>query len=378
MGRRVAVPQFQNHLRAGRVARGLSQGRLSQSSGLSRQAISAIESGRYVPNTTVALRLAQTLGCHVEEIFVLPQAVRERPAQLVGEPVAGEERLAVARVNDRLVAHPLVRARAFQDGFTPANGLATKKAGQVRLLIPDEQVERTALLLGCDPSLKILTTHVERHTADVRLTWLQASSQAALDAIAAGEAHIAGSHLPDRAGGDFNVAQARQALANSGGLMVTYANWEQGFIVSPGNPKRLRAVTDLARPDVQLVNREAGSGSRALLDELLSRSSMPPFAISGYSDRTVTSHLAVARTVGSGAADVGIGLCAVAQACGLDFVPLAEVRFDFVIPREHLEHPTVAVLLEVLQSQALRAELATLPGYSVGRMGTALELPAAA
>jgi molybdate-binding protein len=186
------------------------------------------------------------------------------------------------------------------------------------------------------------------------------------------------SHLPDRASGDFNVAQARRVLARTGGLVVTYASWEQGFVVPPGNPKGLRGVADLARPEVRLVNRELGSGSRALIDELLAGARVPPSALSGY-DRVVTSHLAVARAVGSGAADVGIGLRALAHACGLDFVPLADVRFDLVIPRDHLEHPAVAVLLEVLQSRALRTELAALPGYSVGRMGTALaDLPSAA
>jgi molybdate-binding protein len=105
---------------------------------------------------------------------------------------------------------------------------------------------------------------------------------------------------------------------------------------------------------------------------------VPPTAVRGY-DRIVASHFEVACTVASGGADAGIALAAAAEAYGLEFVPLAEARFDVVVPADHLDHPAVALFLEALQTRALREELRLLPGYDVDEMGTVrAEIPAAA
>jgi molybdate-binding protein len=77
--------------------------------------------------------------------------------------------------------------------------------------------------------------------------------------------------------------------------------------------------------------------------------------------------------VASGGADAGIAIEAAADVYGLDFIPLAEVRFDFVIPADHLEHPAVALLLDALQTRALRDELRALPGYDVDEIGSIRE-----
>jgi putative molybdopterin biosynthesis protein len=151
-------------------------------------------------------------------------------------------------------------------------------------------------------------------------------------------------------------------------LVVEFARWEQGFAVGAGNPREVRTMADLTRTDVRLVNRELGSGSRALLDLLLEHAHIPWEAVTGY-ERVASSHLAAAAAVASGGADVAVTLRASAQAYGLDFVPLDEVRFDLVLPRRVLAHPTVATLLEQLQSRALRTEIGALPGYDVSGMG---------
>jgi molybdate-binding protein len=236
-------------------------------------------------------------------------------------------------------------------------------------LTSPDRLEQTAVLLGCDPSLGILCAHLAAQSAESRLLWLSASSQAALDAVTTGEAHLAGTHLRDPDSPTFNLFHARRALAQSGGLVVEFARWEEGLVVLPGNPKGLATVADLTRPDVRIVNREVGSGSRALLDELLEHAGIPGERLAGYT-RVVGSHMAAAAAVASGGADTAIALRAAALALGLDFVPLDEMRFDFVIPGPHREHRTIARLLDVLQSARLRAELGALPGYDVAGMGT--------
>jgi putative molybdopterin biosynthesis protein len=158
-------------------------------------------------------------------------------------------------------------------------------------------------------------------------------------------------------------------LSPGGGIVVTYAAWQQGFIVANGNPHGIRQMEDLAQPRLRFINREPGAGSRKLADQLLREAGLPAASVPGYETQS-PSHTAVARAVAAGLADAGIGLELVADAFGLGFVPLAEVRFDLVIPAAHVAHPTVQVMLDVLQSRGLRSDLGALPGYDVGRTGT--------
>jgi putative molybdopterin biosynthesis protein len=373
MGRRVAQVSIESRVRRARCAAGLSQQQLAARVGVSRQAIVAIEANQYVPNTAVALRLAQALGCRVEDLFSLGDSFPAGVVRIVGADV-GARRAVVVRVRGRWIAHPLSAGRALQQGFVGADGLiegGSPREQNTRFIEAPERLERTALLLGCDPSLGALAAHVAAQHAEARLRWLPAASETALAAIRDGEAHVAGSHLPDASTGGYNVSQARAAFAGGGGIVVAYARWEHGLIVARGNPKAIRSVEDLVCPDVRIMNRELGAGSRALLDELLQRAHIPSSAVAGY-DQIGSSHLAVAYAVAHGACDAGITLRAVAESLDLDFVPLTEARFDLCIPSDHLDHPAVALLLDVLQSRRLRAEVGAVAGYDVAQMGTTL------
>ena len=153
---------------------------------------------------------------------------------------------------------------------------------------------------------------------------------------------------------------------------MTFAVWEQGLLVAPGNPRGIRRAGDLARPDIRLVNREAGSGARALLDAELARAGLTPADARGY-EAAVGSHLAVAEAIAAGLADAGVGIRAAAQALGLGFVALAEERYDLVIPRAFSEQPPVQALLDTLRSPLFRLEVEALGGYDVSRMGDVVE-----
>lgn len=379
MGRRLPAASLNNGVRLARLALGLSQGELARRTGLSRQAISSIESGQYVPNTVAALALARALHCTVEQLFSLPEPATGPAIELASGPNVQSRRLAVARVGGRWIGYPLAGGRELQQGFVGADVLLPPDGSwqDAHYLTPPSRLEKTAVLLGCDPSLGILSAHLSVHDSDARLLWLTASSQAALDAVVRGEAHLAGTHLRDPDSPTYNLFHARRALAQTGGLVIEFARWEEGLLVLPGNPKGITGIADLARSDVRFVNREPGSGSRALLDDLLQHAGIPVESVSGY-DRLVYSHMAAAAAVASGGADTAIALRATALALGLDFIPLDEMRFDLVVPRNHLDHPTVARLLDLLQSASIRAELSALPGYDVHHIGSTLATVAAA
>jgi putative molybdopterin biosynthesis protein len=377
MAMKAGVPQVCCRVMQYRDAKAMTQAALARACGLTRQAISAIEAGTYFPNSIAALRIARALGCKVEDLFVLSGEEPVSRVHIIERPNEKVDRIRVAKVGARLVGYPLTAGRNLAEGFAPADGMLSGPPGrsQARILSSKDQLERTALLVGCDPGLGILSAHIERRNRNVRLLWLSASSQAALNAVRKGEAHMAGTHLPDLGDPERCVKLARRAVGKRGGRVVSFARWEQGLMVAAGNPKHIRSCADLARRDVRLINREPGSGSRDLLDEWLRRERVAPRKVSGY-ERITHGHFSVAHAVRFGGADVGVGLHAAAHACGLDFIPLADVRFDFVIPRDFLDHPAVAVLLELLQSRALREEIGALPGYDVSCMGaTVADLP---
>src|SRR5690606_42134108 len=142
VGRRVAVERVESQVRERRIAAGLSQQALAARAGLTRQAVSAIEAGRYLPNTAVALRLARALGCPVEELFRLPDVPPRVRADLVGDVSAGDRRVQVARVGGRLLGRPLAGGRG---PLTPADGLLVAATPGGRRATVDPLVEPEAI-----------------------------------------------------------------------------------------------------------------------------------------------------------------------------------------------------------------------------------------
>lgn len=365
------VAATRNRLRELRADRGLSQQDLAMRCGLTRQSIGAIESGRYVPNTGVALALARCLGCRVEDVFSLSDCEPAASVRLAAPASGRSRRLLVASVGGRIVGHALDAEHELQSGFFSADGVLDRADARsdARLLAPRHDLDRTALVLGCDPGLGILRAHVERRNRDVRLHCLPASSRAALDRLRQGLAHASGTHLRDPATGLHNRRQAERALAATGGVLVRFASWEQGLAVVAGNPKRIRDIADLTRKDVRFVNRDPGSGARALVDDLLEGAGIQNRLVHGY-ERHVGTHVAAAACVANGGADAALTVRATAVAFGLGFVPLAAAEFDLAIPSVHADHPAVATLLDVLSSGAFRADLGALEGYDLSATGT--------
>jgi putative molybdopterin biosynthesis protein len=143
---------------------------------------------------------------------------------------------------------------------------------------------------------------------------------------------------------------------------------EQGWIVPAGNPQGLQSWQDAARPDVQIVNRQRGAGTRVLLDYELGKLGITPEQVKGY-DREEYTHLAVAAAIASGTADAGLGIRAAARALNLDFVPLTHEQYDLVIPQAHYESQQLQPLLNLLHDEKFRTAVAALPGYDIQPMG---------
>jgi molybdate-binding protein/DNA-binding XRE family transcriptional regulator len=366
-------------IRRARIKRGLGQAELAQRAGISRQALSAIESGTYQPGVSVALALARELGESVETLFGASEAPAHLEAAWMGDEVAAAANarnaahapgvaIALGRVGGRLVAIPQP---------PPALRLATaagvlerteKHRAWVASFRTAAEIDSTLLVAGCDPAVTILADWLGRRRPGAALAPLTRASRAALDALIEGRVHAAGVHLCDRAGGDYNLGAVRQALGRRRALMINFARWELGLGVRRGNPMAIRGISDLARPDVRMANRESGSGARLVLDQTLADLKIAPRRVGGY-EREYAGHLEVAAAIAAGEADTGLTLRLAAEAWGLDFVAVREERYDLVILERDLEAAPVRAMTEALNSSGFASELAALSGYDTAATG---------
>ncbi|MQA92697.1 MAG: helix-turn-helix domain-containing protein [Gemmatimonas sp.] len=356
-----------NQLAAERAKRGWTQAQAAAFGGISRQSYSAIETGDAVPSTEIALRLAEGFGKRVEELFQLPEspALRVRVRAASGGGRVGQ-RVRLVRVGGDEVAYGVGEG---ERQLRPADGVVSRLFGggevEVRLL-PERPDEAVLAVVGCDPAFGLVAEAMKRERR-VEVAWSQLGSRSALEAVARSEAHVAGTHLRDPSGGGQNTRWIREILPFPCSR-VTFATWEQGIMVGAGNPLAVGGVEDLTNPAVRFLNREPGSGSRALLDDRLERAGIAVEQIGGY--RTgARGHMAVAEAIASGLADAGIGIQAAGVAYGLDVIPLETERYELVIPDHYLDLPAVQVLLEILARPGLRAQVEALGGYDASGMG---------
>ena len=364
---------LRNQLKAIRARLGLSQQELALTAGVARQTIGGIENGDYAPSAAVALRLAKALGCRMEEVFWLEEesAVLEAVPAL---PFPPDEttRLTLAKIGERWMAYPLRGASAFRSEMVPADGVGTVNTenGKVaaRLLDDPETLGRAAVLAGCAPALSLWARSAEQWQPGLRVHWIHANSTAALASLASGAVHGAGLHLYDAATGESNVPFARKALSGRRAVLVNLGVWDEGFVVASGNPKGLRGASDLAQAGVTMINRDAGSGSRLLLEDELSAAGISVKSVAGYED-CVSSHQEVAAAVAGGRADAGISAASIAAAYGLGFVPLRRVRYDMAFLEEYLYQEPVKQLLNTLTHRRVRSQLALLGGYDTAATG---------
>ena len=304
----MAESRVENRLSQIRKSRGIGPSDLARRVHVSRQAIHAIEAGTYVPNTEVALHLARELEVSVDDLFSLPVGSHTSPEPVTAEvlssgPVVKGQPVRICQIGARWVSVPVSATPYY---MPEADGIIKRAAGrgaraELAVFAKDEAAQKRLILAGCDPAAGLLSRMVER-SSGIEIVSAAASSKLALAWLKEGKVHIAGSHLEDPATGEFNLPYIHEQLPGEDLVVATFARWEEGIVVAAGNPKHVRKAEDLTRRGVRFINREPGSGSRALLDKLLTAAGVPSTKVQGY-DRVAFGHLAAAYAVMSGDAD---------------------------------------------------------------------------
>lgn len=194
---------------------------------------------------------------------------------------------------------------------------------------------------------------------------IELQSRGSFDALAAllrGDCAIAGFHVADGPLGELMAKRYAEGLAGRDVLLLALADRTQGLIVAKGNPKKVKSMADLAKPGVRFINRQRGSGTRALLEFMLTAAGIDRDAIQGYDQEEIT-HSAVAALVAGRQADAGFGLEAAAVRFHLGFVPVATERYYLAVASSSIEREEVRAFLDAAREPAFLEAVSGLPGY---------------
>ena len=248
-------------------------------------------------------------------------------------------------------------------------GVSQDEDIEAELLVDDEELLNTVVIIGShDITLEILADEIRRGGRNIRLSSGNVGSLGGLIALKKGVCHLSGAHLLDTTSGEYNISYIRRYLR---GLKVSVFHLvmrDQGLIIPGNNPKDIKGIHDLIRDDITIINRQAGSGTRILLDYLLGRSGIDPASIRGYNHEEFT-HMAVAVDVLSGAADCGMGIFAAAKALDLGFISMEKEQYDLIIPSSLLKNPNIQAVLDTISSRNFRERVNALGGYDPSKSG---------
>ncbi len=288
-------------------------------------------------------------------------------------PPAAPARLTVAEV----ARHLRLGTRKVYD-LVARKGLPHTRAG-AKLLFDVAEVERwLAQSAGGEAQRAGLPPPVIGGSHDPLLEWAVRESRCGLALLTQGSAdglerlsrgEVAGAlmHLPSADLSDFNRAEAEERLRGCNVALVEWARREQGLLVARGNPRKVRAVADLARKGVRVAARQAGAGSAVLLERLLDREGIDRKRLRITATTMGEGDLAMA--VKAGEADVGLGARAAAQPLGLDFVPLVVERLDLGVSRAAWFEAPLRALFAFAHGKRFAGHARALGGYDLSGAG---------
>ncbi|UGS36789.1 helix-turn-helix domain-containing protein [Capillimicrobium parvum] len=324
-------------LRRARTRAGLTQAALAERTGVSRQAIAAIETGRHAPSVTAALALARVLGGTVEELFGAPG---DAPA-IVGAPPEDGAALRIGRVGARLVAGAPADVPVSAGGWATFDGRWHDGAIELHAEVDLDRL----VVVGCDPALAIVEALLERRGGHA-VTPLSAPTGEAVRALAAGHCHAAVVH------GRRDALPAPPVAVRRYG----FARWQVGLGVA--GRRRASPLDQISAGRLGVVGRDAGAASQQALDRALGDATAKVVARAG-------GHVDAARkALALDAAAVTMETAA--RVFALDFTALEEHEVELWVAEAWAEHPAVEPLLDTIASRGFAGRLGALGGYDVG------------
>ncbi len=287
-------------------------------------------------------------------------------------------RARLGKVENKLVAVPLNRGAGVISSFVKADGiieipqnaegLESGEEANVRLLRPRSDLERMIVVTGShDPLIDEISDILKRSTSDL-VGSSHVGSMGGIMALKRKETHLGGIHLLSEDDGSYNVSYIRKFFSPDDVVLVRGVMRTQGLIVSPGNPKNINRINDLSRTGIRFVNRQMGSGTRILLDFLIKKDNLDSKKIYGY-EREEFTHTGVAAQIAAETADAGLGIYSASKIFGLDFIPVCEENYDFLVLKSAFNLPIVQRFINVLKSNEFADRVKKMGGYTLETPG---------
>ena len=194
----------------------------------------------------------------------------------------------------------------------------------------------------------------EMQKRGVSCKFLAVGSMGGILAAQRGECDLAGTHLLDVASNQYNSHLLTAELAlikgyrRSQGLLFRKDD-SRFALVKQNIQETIRQLME--NQNVRMINRNLGSGTRVLLDRLLAGQQPSGFF------QEAKSHNSVAAAIAQKRADWGIAIRSVAEDSGLDFFPMQDEEYDFIIPNKRLNRPEVRQFINLLQEANIQSQL---------------------
>ncbi len=203
------------------------------------------------------------------------------------------------------------------------------------------------------------------------LATLAVGSEAGLHRFIAGETIAAAIHLHvlEDPEADANVAAVTGRSDLQDAVMIAFCRREQGFLLAPGNPLKIRSIEDVIARRARIAMRPKGAGAQLLLLSLLHRTTAAPDAIAAVSPVCPTGP-DIAQAIRAGRADTGIATRSVANSAGLDFATIVWEPFDLLLRQRDYFHSPLQALIRFLQSAELATRAQEMGGFDLSAAGT--------
>ncbi len=282
-------------------------------------------------------------------------------------------RVKLGRINEQLIALPLTSGAGIITSYMRADGIVTIdknlegiEAGStvvVNLLKPLSEIEKNIIITGShDPMIDEIDDILQCNKTGFSLSSTHVGSMGGIYAMKRGECHIAGIHLLDIETGEYNKSYVKTYCSEVDCTLIKGVKRVQGIIVAKDSRFSITSIADLVNHDIRFVNRQKGAGTRILFDHLLKKHSISPDMINGYGREEFT-HISVAQQIASGGADAGLGVFSAAKMYDLDFIPLCEEEYDFVVQSQFFNSKGWAVFEEAIKSVVFKKRMEQAGGY---------------
>ena len=213
-----------------------------------------------------------------------------------------------------------------------------------------------------DPVFNSLSTKFSKLFPGFGIKINFSGSMGGLKALQQNQSDMTGCHLWDSETDTYNLVDIKKIFQNEKMVMLTLAHRRLGLILPPGNPQKIKDLSDVVQKRVRFANRQSGSGTRVWLDTMFSKHGISPDQIIGY-DQEYSTHSEVGRVIAEGSAGVGLGLESVAVAYGLDFEFLTLEKYNLVFYHDQINEEPFNQLIGWLQSSEGKNFITQFPGY---------------